>query len=256
MTVTVTQQGRVVVLMLNRPEARNALAPETRDALESELMAFERNADLAVAIITGAGDQAFCAGADLKVAVAATATGPAAIFDPANRSLVRDLHISKPVIAAINGLALGGGLELALCCDIRIASRNASFGLPEVRIGSMPGSGGTQRLARIVGIGNAMQMSLTGDRIDAEEALRIGLVSHVVEREVLTEAMTIATRIAENAPISVRAIKKAIREGLEMPLPEGLNLERMLFTMVRDTEDRAEGRKAFREKRRPVFKGR
>ena len=154
-------------------------------------------------------------------------------------------------------MALGGGLELALLCDIRIAAKNATFALPEVKIGSMPGSGGTQRLSRIVGLGRAMHLALSGDRISAEEALQMGLVSQVVEpADLMATATQLAERIAENAPLSVQMTRKAIREGADLPLAQGLALERTLFTIIRDTQDRAEGRQAFREKRKPDFKGR
>ena len=227
-----------------------------RDALEAALLAFDDDATKRVAVLIGAGDKAFCAGADLAGAPPPT-LGPSAQLDRANRALVRDLNLSKPVIAAINGMALGGGLELALLCDIRIASRNASFALPEVKIGSMPGSGGTQRLSRIVGMSHAMHMALSGDRIGADEALQMGLVSQVVEQADLeTMALQLAQRIAGNAPLSVQMTRKAIRDGMDMPMAQGLALERTLFTIIRDTQDRAEGRQAFRDKRKPDFKGR
>jgi (E)-benzylidenesuccinyl-CoA hydratase len=255
MSITTDRHGPIVLFTLNRPEARNALSPDARDKLESELLAFDRDPDLRVAILTGAGET-FCAGADLKVQ-AAPVTGPAAHFDHDNRSLVRDLGLAKPLIAAINGAALGGGLELALLCDIRVAATTATFALPEVKIGSMPGSGGTQRLARIIGLGNALHVALTGERLNADDALRVGLVTRLVPPEALIEeAMAIARRIAENAPLSVRATRAAIREGADLTLAQGLKLERMYFTALRDSEDRAEGRKAFAEKRRPNFKGR
>jgi E-phenylitaconyl-CoA hydratase len=154
-------------------------------------------------------------------------------------------------------MALGGGLELALLCDIRIAARNATFALPEAKIGSMPGSGGTQRLSRIIGMGRAMHLALSGDRINADEALQMGLISQVVEPTELTAtALRLAERIADNAPLSVQMTRKAIRDGLDMPMTQGLALERTLFTIIRDTQDRAEGRLAFSEKRKPDFTGR
>jgi len=246
----------VLLLTLNRPAARNALSLPLRDLLEERLLAFDVDPGLRVAVLTGAGEHAFCAGADLSAPLPA-ASGPAAVFDASIRPLVRELGLAKPLIAAINGAAFGGGLELALLCDIRIAATNATFALPEVKIGSMPGSGGTQRLPRLIGLGPALQMCLTGDRVSAEEALLLGLVTRVVSQDDLVPAaMEMARRIAENAPLSVQATRKAMREGIEAPLAEGLVLERLLFTMLRETEDRAEGRAAFREKRRPVFKGR
>ncbi len=256
MSVTVLSHGLLSVITLDRPEARNALSLEMRDELERALVAFEADAGKRVAILTGAGDKAFCVGADLT-APPPPSSGAAAQLDRGNRSLVRDLELSKPLIAAINGMALGGGLELALLCDIRIASRTATFALPEVRIGSMPGSGGTQRLPRAVGVSQAMLLALSGERITADEALQMGLVGRVVEpADLLSTTLQIAERIADNAPLAVRMTRKAIREGMELPLAQGLALERTLFTIIRETEDRAEGRSAFREKRKPVFKGR
>jgi E-phenylitaconyl-CoA hydratase len=256
MSITVTSHGFVALITLDRVEARNALSLDMRDALEAALLDFDADATKRVAVLIGAGDKAFCAGADLAGAPPVT-SGPSAQLDRANRALVRDLNLSKPVIAAINGMALGGGLELALLCDIRIASHNASFALPEVSIGSMPGSGGTQRLSRIVGMGRAMHLALSGDRIGADEALQMGLVSQIVEQADLEAmALQLAQRIAGNAPLSVQMTRKAIRDGMDMPMAQGLALERTLFTIIRDTQDRAEGRQAFRDKRKPDFKGR
>lgn len=256
MNISVSGSGFVSIVTLDRAEARNALSLDMRDALEAALLAFDADPAKRAAVLIGAGDKAFCAGADLA-ATPPAGSGPAAQLDRNNRSLVRDLNLTKPVIAAINGMALGGGLELALLCDIRIAAKNATFALPEVKIGSMPGSGGTQRLSRIVGLGRAMHLALSGDRVSAEEALQMGLVSQVVEpADLMATATQLAERIAENAPRSVQMTRKAIREGADLPLAQGLALERTLFTIIRDTQDRAEGRQAFREKRKPDFKGR
>ena len=160
-------------------------------------------------------------------------------------------------MCAINGYALGGGLELALACDIRIAAPHARLGLPEVKVGTIPGAGGTQRLPRMVGGSDAMMMLLTGEPIDAVEALRLGLISRIVPADdLVAQAQAIARRIADNAPLSVRAIKRLVRSGAAMPLSEALQLERMLWGLLRHTEDRAEGRRAFAEKRRPNFVGR
>lgn len=256
MSAKVTEHAEICLITLDRPEARNALSIEMRDELEGALIAFDTDPGKRVAVLTGAGDKAFCAGADLTGA-AQHSPGLAAQFDRTNRSLVQDLNLSKPIVAAINGMALGGGFELALLCDIRIAASSATFALPEVKIGSMPGSGGTQRLPRTVGLSNAMYLALTGERITATEALQMGIVSRVVEAAaLLPTAMDIAARIAANAPLSVQMTRRAIRDGLNMPLQQGLAFERALFTSIRDSEDRAEGRRAFREKRKPVFKGR
>ncbi len=257
MTIRTERDGAVTIIVIDRPEKRNALDPASARALDAAFAAFEADETSTVAILTGAGDQAFCAGADLS-AGGIVADGTArAVFGGTDRSLVVDPLVTKPVVAAVNGYALGGGLELSLLCDIRIASSSAQFGLPEVAVGSMPGSGGTQRLPRIVGPGVAMHMALTGGRIDAAEALRIGLVTRVCDPAgLIDEAMAIARRIDANAPLSVRAVKKAIRAGLDMTLAEGLACERMLFNILRESEDRQEGRQAFREKRRPAWRGR
>ena len=247
MEVNVERRNAITLVTIDRPAASNALSLSARDALEAALQAFDRDTGARVAILTGAGERSFCAGADLQ------ASAPAAAPD---RPLVRDLGLTKPLIAAINGHALGGGLELALLADIRIAAAHATFGLTEARIGSMPGSGGTQRLPRLIGTGHALLMALSAQRIDAQEALQWGLVSRVVPGPMLlSAALELAQAVAANAPLSVRAILRAVHEGGALPLAGGLALERELFTVIRDTADRAEGRAAFRERRAPQFKG-
>lgn len=256
MEIEVEDRGGVMLVTINRPEAANALTPSARDALETALLAFDADPAARVAVLTGAGEKSFCAGSDLKAGVP-DQTVPAELFDNASRPLMRDLNLSKPLIAAINGYALGGGLELALIADIRIAASHARLGLTEACIGSMPGSGGTQRLPRLIGQGHAMLMALAGERIGAGEALQWGLVSRVLPAaQLLPAALALAERIAANAPLAVRAIRRAVREGGEMPLPQGLLFERTLFNALRSTADRAEGRAAFHERRPPVFKGR
>lgn len=255
MTLLIESKEGVVTLTINRPEVRNALLPETAREIEARLIAFDEDDNERVAIITGAGDRAFCAGADLSQTKVLLAPA-VAMLNRRDASLVKNPGLSKPVIAAVNGFALGGGFELALICDIRIASRNASFALPEVQIGSLPGSGGTQRLMRLIPPGYAYHMALTGERISAEEAFRIGLVTRLVEpHELLPAAMEIARRIAANAPLSVKAVKRLMAQGPNTPLAEGLQMERLYFTLLRDTEDRTEGRAAFAQKRKPDFKG-
>lgn len=251
MDIEVERHGAITLITLNRPYAANALSLPARDALEAALLSFEHDASARVAVLTGAGDKCFCAGADLQAVNASPAT------TAPERPLVRDLGLTKPLIAAINGHALGGGLELALLADIRIAASHATLGLTEARIGSMPGSGGTQRLPRLIGAGSALLMTLSAQAVTAVEALQWGLVSRVVPgADLRASAIALAEVIAANAPLSVRAIKRAVHEGSTMPLPEALALERALFREIRDSEDRAEGRAAFRERRPPVFKGR
>lgn len=264
------KRDHVAYITLNRPEAMNAMSAELNRLMADALVDFRDDDDARVLVITGAPSdrepqrQAFCAGNDLR----ATAPQPrdpgqpppsrAASFLQSSRglSLMRGADIWKPVIAAVNGYALGGGMELMLACDIRIASEHAQFGLTEARIGSLPGAGGTQRLPRQIPHAIAMYMLLTGERVDAQEAYRIGLVSKVVPHdELMAEATRVAQVIAANGPLSVRAIKQAAVRGLEMSLDGGLLLEQHYFNLLMDTQDRAEGRRAFAEKRTPEFKG-
>jgi E-phenylitaconyl-CoA hydratase len=258
--VIFSKQESVATVTLNRPEAMNALDPETW----SELLACweEIRGDDAVraVILTGAGERAFCAGADLKKTMPQQESFAQLAFGgdgAAGASLIRRLETDKPVLCAINGVALGGGLELALSCDIRLCATPARFGLTEVRVGSIPGAGGTQRLPRIVGLSNAMLMLLTGEPIDSAEALRIGLVSRVTAPEVLLEeAATIAAKIVANAPLAVRAVKRLVTHGADLPLQAAIDVERLTWGVLRDTEDRIEGRLAFQQKRKPIYRGR
>jgi E-phenylitaconyl-CoA hydratase len=257
MTVSLEVNEFVATVTLNRPEAMNALDPDSVIQLQAIWQQISYDANVRVVILTGAGDRSFCTGADLK-----KTAPPAESFAELHYGSVRpafnlgSLQTGKPVIGAINGFALGGGLELALQCDIRIASDNASFGLPEVCIGSIPGAGGTQRIIRAVGQSDAMFMLLTGARIDAAEALRIGLVSRVVAPPMLLETATsIARQIAANAPLAVAAVKKLSTVGRDTSLSAGLELEQQAFGVLRNSEDRLEGRTAFAEKRKPVFRG-
>lgn len=251
-------EGHVATITLNRPEAMNSIDPELRAALQDAWTEIDANDGIRVAILTGAGGRAFCAGADLKRTMPPKESHAQRTFGSSTRDHLLDgLDTDKPLIAAVNGFAVGGGMELALACDIRIASTQAQFGLAEVRQGSIPGAGGTQTLPRAIGRSAAMQMLLTGDRVDAQEALRIGLVSEVVAPDsLMVRAREVAIRIAQNAPLSVRAIKRLVVRGADVPLQTGIDMERFVWGLLRDTEDRIEGRIAFQEKRSPVYRGR
>ena len=250
----VERDGWVAWLVLDRPHRRNAIDRRMRVLLRDAATELEADDDVRVVVLTGSGDT-FCAGTDLKEQPADPPPHPLADRgEPIAAAIER---FTKPVIAAVNGPAAGGGLELALAADLRIAASSARFSLPEVRVGSLPGSGGTQRLFIAVPPAVAWKMLLTGGPIDAEEALRCGLVSNVVEPGELRAHVTeVATAIAENAPLSVRAAKAAGRAGLEHRLATGLALERSLWALLATTEDRAEGRRAFREGRPPDYHGR
>jgi E-phenylitaconyl-CoA hydratase len=258
MTVQISVQDHVATVVLNRPEAMNAIDPEMREALIRTWERLREDDDVWVIVVTGAGDKAFCAGADLKKTMPTEESFARQTFArPSPVSPVAHMEMDKPIIAAINGYAMGGGLELALACDIRVASETAQFALSEARIGSIPGSGGTQRLPRAVSQSNAMLMLLTGDRIDAQEAYRTGLVSRVYPPDrLMAGALEIAAKIAANAPLAVRAIKRLVKRGMDLPLSHAIDAERYTFGLLYQSEDRVEGRKAFAEKRKPRYKGR
>lgn len=256
------KRDRIAYITLNRPEAMNALNVPLRRLLLEALINFRDDDGLWVAIITGAGERAFSAGADLKeMSARRQAESAGDRRDPfwgvEAVSLNRGLKLWKPVIAAINGYCLAGGLELALACDIRVAAEHAEFALTEVIRGILPGGGGTQRLPRVIPVNIALEMMLTGGRISAAEAYRLGLVNHVVPAaEVLAKAEEVARRICEAAPLSVRAIKEATYRGLDATLDEGLRIEALLANAIHYTEDSKEGPRAFAEKRPTQFKGR
>lgn len=258
MTVRYDVQEGVAVVTLSRPEAMNALDPATRAELREVWQRVAQDEAIRCVVLTGAGEKAFCTGSDLKKAQPpAQSFAQLAFTGPGPAHLTTGMDMDTPIVCAINGDALGGGLELALACDIRLAVRTARFGLPEVRLGTLPGGGGTQRLPRLVSASDAMKILLTGDRFDAAEALRMGLVSEVLDAaQLMPAALALARRIAQNAPLSVRAIKRLVRTGMEMPLDRALQTEHYVFGLLRDTEDRLEGRKAFQEKRPPVYRGR
>ena len=258
-TVVYEQQDRIVTITINRPEARNAIDPETHEALIAAWTRFRDDDSAWVAILTGAGDQAFSAGADLKKFVPAEfgGRGGAAHNAFGLGGITRGLEIWKPMIAAINGFCLAGGLEQALACDLRIAAPHARFGLTEVRWAIMPGAGGTQRLPRAVPLAKAMEMILTAEHVTAEEALGLGLVNKVVPLpQLMPAARALAELLCERGPLALRAAKEAVIRGLSLPLADGLQLEASLSGVLRRTEDAIEGPKAFAEKRKPAFKAR
>ena len=255
-TILVERRERVAIITINRPEKRNALNIQTRAEGAAILDELRDDDSIRVVIFTGAGDKAFIAGADIAEFAGRTALQQRAIM--LERGLFNAIDsFPKPVIAMVNGYCLGGGCELALACDIRIASETASFGQPEINLGIIPGGGGTQRLTRLVGEGRAMEMILTGEIINAAEAFRYGLVNQVVPADHLeTKTMEIANRIAEKSPIALRLAKEAVRLASRSNLDEGLRREVDLFAMCFSSEDKDEGVKAFLEKRKPEFKGR
>jgi enoyl-CoA hydratase len=240
----------------NRPKVLNALNRHTIEELRDALVDAKNDDAVRVLILTGSGEKAFVAGADIgELAQQTPVRGKE--FSLFGQSVFHLLEtMGKPSICAINGFALGGGCEMALCCTMRIASRTAKLGQPEVKLGIIPGYGGSQRMARLCGKGAAHELCLTGEMIPAEEALRIGLVNHVYEpAELLPAAEAIAKKIIANAPIAVRYTMEAIERGVEMPLEEGLFLEATLFGLSCATEDMKEGTKAFLEKRKANFSG-
>jgi len=257
------REGAVAILTIDRPKVHNALDFETSDALVDAWVRFRDDDELRVAIVTGAGERAFCTGADLRGVgdfyrrLTSAQRLRRSEQVPGLGGITKNVAIDKPILAAVNGYCLAGGLEIALAADLRIASQNAIFGLPEVTRGIIPGAGGTQRLPRLVGPERALDLILTGRRIDAGEAERIGLVSHVVpQAELHSEALAVAQTIAANGPLAVCAAKAAIWRGLDVPLEAGLRLEQLLAEPVRQSEDAQEGPRAFLEKRKPDWKGR
>ena len=255
-TILAEMADGVATVTLNRPEVHNAMNERMRADLTRCFGDLATSDAVRVVVVTGAGERAFSAGADIREFVAPQA--PVRFRESRRRVDFRTAmdRCPQPIIAAIRGYALGGGLELALACDLRLASEDAQLGLTEINLAIIPGGGGTQRLPRLIGRGRALEMILTGARIDAREALRIGLVERVVDAaSVLAAARELARSLAEKAPVALRYAKEAVVKGLELPLANGLRLEADLATLLRTTEDRVEGAKAFLEKRKPRFTG-
>jgi enoyl-CoA hydratase/carnithine racemase len=254
MAISYEKDGKVAIFTINRPEAMNALDMETIRQMRDAMMDFRDDPGLWVGIVTGAGPKAFCAGADIKDTLSFMKehrrdrwSFPKAIW--------RGLELWKPLIAAVNGVALGGGLEVVLACDIRVAAETARFGVPEVTLGLVPDFGATQRLPRMLPWSKAAEMLLTGRAIDAQEAYRIGLVNKVVPAaQVMPEAMEYANAILQAAPLAVRAAKEAMIKGTSLSLDDGLRLENALNSYLYTTDDFAEGTGAFLEKRKPAYR--
>lgn len=255
-TILVERRGAVAIVTINRPEKRNALNIQTRAEGADILDELRSDESIRVVVLTGAGDKAFIAGADIAEFAERTALQQREVM--LDRSLFNAIDsFPKPIIAMVNGYCLGGGCEVALACDLRIASDKASFGQPEINLGIIPGGGGTQRLTRLVGEGKAMEMILSGEIINAETAFAIGLVNHVVPSDQLeTKTMEIANRIAEKSPVALRLAKESVKLASRSNLDEGLRREVDLFALCFSSADKDEGVKAFLEKRKPEFKGR
>jgi enoyl-CoA hydratase len=254
--IFVEKKNAIAYVTLNRPKVLNALNMATMEELRSAFHDIKNDADIRVAILTGAGEKAFVAGADISELAKQDAVSGKAYAQRGQSVLNLIENLGKPVIACINGFALGGGCELALACTLRLASDNAKMGQPEVKLGLLPGYGGTQRLPRLVGKGPAMQMVLAGEMITAQEAHRIGLVNDVTAAaELIPRAEAIAAKIIANAPLAVQYAMEAVNKGMEMTLAEGLFLEAALFGLCCSTEDKKEGTAAFLEKRPAQFRG-
>jgi len=251
------KKGAIAYVTLNRPKVLNALNQRTWEDLRAAFEDARDDAEVRGVILTGAGDKAFIAGADISelAQVTAVEAEKSSSYGQAVLNLIENL--GKPVIAAVNGFALGGGCETAMACTIRVASEHAKFGQPEVTLGLIPGGGGTQRLPRLIGKGRALQIILSGEMISAQEAFRIGLVNEVVPAaELTTRAEAILKRIFSNAPVAIKYSLEAVNKGTETSQAEGLSLEASLFGLCAGTEDKKEGTSAFLEKRKPQFQGR
>lgn len=252
----IDRYGRTAVVSITRPEKLNALNNQTIDELDQVFQAFANDVEVRAVVVAGAGEKAFVAGADISEIRDQTPLD-ARRFSERGQQLMRRIEImTKPVIAAINGYCLGGGLELALACHFRYASENARLGLPEIKLGIMPGFGGTQRLSRLVGRSRALEMMLTGDPVDARIAEHYGIVQGVFGAgELFEHALGVAKRLATAAPHAVGAILETVDKGLDMPLDSGLGLETARFALCCATDDMREGTAAFLEKRKPEFRG-
>ena len=255
MSIRFEKDNRLAIVTIDRPEAMNALDMSHNTELDRVWAEFRDDDDLWVAILTGVGNKAFSAGADLKTLIPAQGAG---VMDDWNfGGITRNFTTYKPIIAAINGVALAGGLEMVLACDLRVAADHARLGLAEVKWAIIPGAGGTQRLPRAIPLARAMEMILTGNPISADEAYQLGLVNRVVPGDkLMNEARALADTLLARGPLALRAAKRAILEGASLPFNEAMNLELQLFNTVMCTEDAVEGPRAFAEKRAPNYQGR
>jgi len=256
-TILFEKNEGIGIITLNRPKSMNAINSDLISELDQVLDVIDKDEEISVVIITGT-EKIFAAGADIKEISGIRTPVEAHRFVSNVQSLFRKIeNLKKPIIAAVSGLALGGGCEMSLACDIRIAAENASFGQPEIKIGVIPGGGGTQRLPRLIGLGRAKELLYTGDSIDAQEAYRIGLVNKVVPvKSLMDEAKKMATKLKRQPPFALKITKMVVNEGINMDLQSGLAYEARCFEMLFSTEDQKEGMRAFIEKRRTVFKGR
>ncbi|MGG3873632.1 enoyl-CoA hydratase-related protein [Brevibacillus laterosporus] len=256
MTIQLEKQGQVGILTIQRPEVYNCLNLVTLERLQRLLLEVSTDTDIRIVIITGAGDKAFCSGADLKERKTMQQSQVQQYIRTIRDVFTQVERLSVPVIAAINGIAFGGGLELALACDLRVMSETAQTGLTETSLGIIPGAGGTQRLPRLIGKGRAKELILTARRIGAKEALEIGLVNQIVPaNQVLEASLSLAQQIALNAPLALAQAKWAIDYGMEVDMATGLALESNAYQILVPTKDRLEGLAAFAEKRKPVYRG-
>jgi enoyl-CoA hydratase len=250
------RDGGVAILTINRPKVLNALNSQTLDELRRAILELKGDDGVRAVVLTGAGEKSFIAGADINELAAQTPVSGREHAMTGQHVLDLIEHLGKPVIAAINGFALGGGCELAMACTIRIAADTAKLGQPEINLGLIPGYAGTQRLTRLIGRGRALELLLTGDQVTAQEAHRLGLVNRVVPAaELMAEAKKLAATLAAKAPIAIRYILDAVDKGVEMPFAQAQVFEATLFGLVASTEDMREGTKAFLEKRKAEFKG-
>jgi enoyl-CoA hydratase len=250
------KKDNMAYITINRPKVLNALNWKTMQEIQDAFSKIRKDDSVGGVIVTGAGEKSFIAGADIKELATKDPVGAKEFSITSQEILHLIEHFPKPVIAAVNGFCLGGGCELAMACHIRVASENAKFGQPEVNLGIMPGNGGTQRLPRLVGKGRALELILTGNIIDAQEAYRIGLVNRVAKPEsLISTAEEILTTILTKGPVAVKLCLEAVNHGMELTLEEGVQLEANLFGLCFSTEDMKEGTQAFIEKRKPEFKG-